>query len=214
MDWLSALFMGGAALLGQSQASKANKRAAEIAAEAERNSTAAIVQGNQQAQARFDQLSTQGQPGMDYLRTVTGADPNVLTPQQQLQMEDLRRASTQQLAASGLRGSGRAVTASLRQVEQAGMGDMIAGNQRRSDAAASQLAGIGSNSQVAAGQTQQATGQAIGQGIQSTGNTLANAELANAGTNASTMGAIASIFANDAKDRAAEKRYKAVTERA
>lgn len=243
MDWLTGLLAGGAFLIGNNLTRKANDRAAQTVAASTDRATQVQVQANQaaqqqlqeaqkkveaagqQTQQKLDVLAGQGQPGIDYLRTLTVTNPYSLNPQQQLQLEDARRVAVNSMP-SGLRGSGRAVTASVRRVEEGTRGDMIASNQRRSDSAANVLAGMGNNAAMQSAQVPvQTAGQSaniIGQGANITSQTgrtiadntmtgattLANADVASANSSASTLGAIASIFANDSKERARDERYK------
>lgn len=210
MDWLTALFAGGAALGGAYLTSQANKKAAELAAQASDRNTQAIRAGQQQATQRLDTQVAQAQPGTEYLRSLVANPPQIITPSQQLQLEDTRRQANNVLSHSGMRGSGRAVTASIRKVEADTKGNFYDQNQRRADTAGAILAGQAQGANQQAANVDMNAGTQVGQGAIAAGNTAANAGTATAASNASTLGAIASIFANDAKEQQREKRYKEV----
>ena len=123
-------------------AQRANKQAAQNIADANRQNAEAVSAANQAAQERFERLSADAQPGVTYLKKLTAGDPYSLTPGQQQTLEDQRRASANSLARSGLRGSGRAVTAALRDVDSSLRNKFIDSNLTRSDQAAGQLAGM------------------------------------------------------------------------
>lgn len=217
LDWLTSLFSnkavlpalisGGTMLYGSKLASDANSRAAASALQGQREANAAIIQGNNLAQERFNQAQQQTAPGTTYLRSLVSADPNVLSPSQQRQLDTLRRTTGAQLAASGLRGAGRAVTKSIRDVESDYTSRAIDSNRARSDMAAGNLSGQYFNAGNNSANASVNTGNAIGQGALNTAGTVANADIATAATQGQTLGAVASIFANANKEEERKSKY-------
>lgn len=211
-DWFSDLVKIGTTLYGGYQTRKANKQAASTAAEGNAQATQAIRESNRVAQERLARLESAGQPGVQYLRTVIAEDPNMLTPAQQLQLDESRRQATNTLRNSGLSGSGRAVTASIRRVEEGGRGQMVEQNRNRSDRAAQELARLSTGATSNMANIDMGTGTAVSQGILNTANDNANATVANAGVTQGTLSAIGSIFADEQAKKARERRYGKVTE--
>lgn len=84
-----------------------------------------------------------GTPALDYLNKLMSADPTQLDPQQKLMREKYLRDSSARLAASSLRGSGRAGVAAVNTGDANLEANMYAQNRDRSVAAAGQLAGYG-----------------------------------------------------------------------
>lgn len=239
-DWLTGLFTGedtilpnlieaGATIYSNKLVADANERAADTYADASRQSTQAytsainqrtdaIREGNERAQARYDEQQQQTLPAVQYLQNVVAQDPYQLTPLQKVDQDRLRRDTRNTLAASNLRGAGRATTQAIRGVESDWYGRAVASNQRRSDTAANQLGREYFNAGDDAARIDVKTGLAVGLGYEDIGRNQAssyldvaseqaNADLATAGTNVGTVGTIASVFANDAKEKARDRKY-------
>lgn len=160
-------------LVGAYEVGKANQKAGQI--------------GQQTAQSNIAALTAANAPAMQYLNTVTAQNPNQLTPAQVQQMADASRA-TVTATPTGLRGSGRYLTASINDVQNRLKQGMIQSNTGRVDSA---------NAQRGAMADRLAT-QVAGQ------NTAGNYAVANAGTatansdNAALQN-IGSYFANSLK---------------
>lgn len=183
---LPAIASIGGAIIG----SNANTEAAEIAAAANDRAIAA-------SNARYEDLKRQTQPAQTYLSTVMGQGDQ-LTPAQLQEMDDLRRQTTNRLATSGLRGSGRATVSALRAVESDYRNKALDANRRRADAAAGTQAGAYYSTfddQAALDR------QGVNSGLYSAGATTANASLTG-----SALGDIASLIASDNKGRASRYR--------
>lgn len=212
-DWLSSFFSGpnllstGLQLVGMKINADANKRAANIAQAGQRAQISAIQEGNRASQERLDAIEQQTAPASEYLRNVIAVDPNALTPSQNLALEDVRRESANRLAASGLRGAGRATTSALRKVEADFVGNAIDQNRRRADSAAGVLAGQGYSAAVRSAGVDDDTGRSVGQSYSDMGNTAAALESSTGDSQARVLGSIASIFASDAKEKERESRY-------
>jgi hypothetical protein len=190
-----------AALGGAYLSSRANKDAAEEARKGAEANAAAIREGNRLAQSRYEEQRALSTPAVAYLQRVMAADPSVLTPEQQRGMADYDRTAAARLAASGLRGAGRAGVAAVNEGRAGYMADLYGQNQRRSDAAAQRLSGgyFDANDNQAA--IDRDTGRATGEAARSGGYLDANATTANAGQWGSAMGAIANLFAKENKER-------------
>lgn len=160
-------------LIGANQVGKANANAAQIA------------QAN--ATANKATLTAANAPAMQYLQSVTARDPNQLTPAQDIQLADTRRQMVTSTP-TGLRGSGRFLTAAVNDVNNRGRAGMIATNTARSDSANMQRGNLASN-----------LGTSIA-GQNTAGNyATANAGTATAGSNNMALQNIGSYFANSMK---------------
>lgn len=124
---LPTLLQVGGTMYGASMANKANAQAAQQMQQA--NQQAQQMQANQQAQASTGLVHTN-----DIIRR-----GSALTPYQKLQMDDARRQTLNAMSASGLRGSGRATVAAVRNVEENMRGSFMNANQQRADNAATGL---------------------------------------------------------------------------
>lgn len=196
---------GGVATLGGALiSSSANERAAEKSAAAAKAQADAITAGNQAAQQRFETVQAQTQPGLDHLRGVV-TNSQGLTPEQQRELEDVRRRSLDTISRSGLRGSGRAVTAALRGVEEGYVGRAIESNRSRADAAAGRLANPYFDAAGNMANLDASTGRAQGSAAMSAGLDDAAAGLATGSVRGQALGDIASLIASDRKGR--EGRY-------
>lgn len=192
------------------QTQQANQRAAELARAGQESNIRSINAGRDASLQRFDAITGQAQPANSYLRSVVAQDPNVLTPAQQIQMADLRRRSQIALNNSGLRGSTRATTASIYDVEARGNAGMVASNTERADSAARVLSGQGGSAQMQAAQVPLGAARDEGRGAIDVANTTANATTANAGVNATTLAGLAATFNRNEAQQQAERRYRPV----
>lgn len=195
------------------QVNNANADAARLAQEGKGSAFRAIQAGQADSMARYDAIAAQGQPGNAYLRTVMAQDPTKLTPQQQLTLAEQQRQQANILNTGPLRGSGRAITASLNNGAAKTQGDMIARNTGRADDAARVLSGQGQQASMQAAGVPLQVGQAMGQGEMQASNAAANAGLASAGVNASTLAGITAMANRQQSDEQAQKRYQTVTPR-
>jgi hypothetical protein len=198
----SGLIKAGTSIAGALIGADANADAAERVARANREATAAQIAGNDRAGQRFETLRQDTQPGMSYLRGVVTAPPGTLTPFQAQQMDEARRTTTNRLATSGLRGSGRATVAAFRGVESDLRNRFVEANRNRADTAAGTLASgyTGATNQMAG--LDRANGQAAATGISNTGLTQAGSTLATGTLLGSALGDIGSAIASSNKARA------------
>lgn len=218
-DAIGSFFGGGGNVLGAAAslggallASEANKDAAEEARKGAEAQAAAIREGNLAAQARYEQRRTDSAPAMDYLRTLVAMDPSQLTPSQRRGMEDYQRGAQARLAASGLRGAGRAGVASINEGAAGYLARAYDDNQRRADSAARALASDYGEADTAMSNIDRDSGRAAGNAAAQGGYINANAGTANAQQWGTALGAIANLVAKENKERSSqykpEDRYR------
>lgn len=232
-DWISTAFQVGGSLLGQHMATEANNDAAQAVQQANADAAAreqqasreaqqAVAAGNAAAQARLARLEESGRPGVSYLRSVVAGDPAMLSPQQNVELQEAQRIGANQLATTGLRGSGRAVTGMLRKLNEGGRVRMIEDNRQRqgnaatalsnlSTGATTQMAGIDQGSGGSAGNIILGSGRTEAGLITDSGSARGNALAANGAVSNSTLGALSGIFAADERNKQRERRYGEMT---
>jgi len=213
IDGVGDLFSGGGGFDGNSFvdaavniggafiAKDANDDAAEKIAAAERERAAAIRAGNDAAQARFDQTLQLTQPSIDALTRIGTSDPSTLTPGQERDLEDARRQATNTFSTSGLRGSGRAVTAGIRDVESTFRNQAFDINRARKDDANRTLAGEGFAATGQAAGLDVDSGRVEGDAAAGAGNAFASAGLANANLQGGALADISSLISSEEKRR-------------
>lgn len=195
---IPSLIETGTSLVGTALGLRANKNATERYMEAQRLRDQAIREGNQEALRILEEIMAETQPAVAGLRRIAAEDPRTLRPAQQTALADARRITANRLATTGLRGSGRAEVAAVRDVEGRLKGDMIESNLARQERSLSQLASpyfqaqtgraniaAGQGPQIAglygetgeAGQRQElAKGHLYGQAIKDIGSVIAEAQ--------------------------------------
>jgi len=206
-EFLSTAALGGFMVYGANQSAAANEKAAMIAADSAKRQTAAIRENNLLSQQRFEQTQKETAPALTYAKTILASDPHKLTPQQSQQVEEARRDTVRGLSASGLIGSGRAVTDAVRKVEGDLKGRLIDNNLQRADAAASGLAGQYFSANVQRAMIDQNQGGQLARVDQSAAENTANAGLSTARVTGAAMGDIASLINSDLKRQGRESTY-------
>ena len=240
----TAIQVGGS-LLGQKQASDANKDAARTAGQVSGQAANTLKTGyDQQLSAllgvtpelrgnyadryagvagQYQPYAQSGRSALNNLQSVVSADPSQLTPSQELAMRDYRNQAASRLASSGLRGAGRAGVAAVNEGDAKLRAQMFDTNQRRGDAAATELARVGynatgqqasalnnffsNNATLSATNAQlqgntamdKAKADAAAQGA--AGSALVGASQANGQAWGETMGGLGSVIAGELKDR-------------
>jgi hypothetical protein len=190
----------GAQVAGTIIGAQANKNAAKKAAAAAQGQAKARQEGLRQAGEEFEGIAGDTATAPTYLRRVV-AGANTLQPWQRAALEDARRDSMRSVLRSGLRGSGRAVTAALSKVDADLRNRFLESNQQRSDRAASELAQPHFNARSRLAATYADTGEALGEGIYEAGINKAQAGLANANLIGRTIGDVGSVIAGELKPR-------------
>lgn len=196
----SGLVQAGAAIANTIIADRANDKAADRAKAAAEEDARLRREANEQAQRRFEEIQRQTAPANSYLRSVY-ANPNALNPLQRQQLEETRRTVANQLATSGLRGSGRAQVAALRGVESDFINRAVDANLRRADQAAQQQSSQGYNATSQMAGLDAATGRAAGDAALRGGIYQAEGDLATAQTQTRAIADLAGFMASEAKGR-------------
>ncbi len=207
-DVTSSLIEGGASLAGAAIASKANSDAAKTVAEGYTSQADAIREGNAAAQDRYARTIGQTAPATDYLRSLVALDPYNLTPGQKTGREDTLRGARNRLAASGLRGAGRAGVATMNEADRRFTDRAVSRNLSRADAAAQLLSGRGFDAANRAASADLNTGVQVSGAQSRTAEGNANSDLANAALKGSVVSTLSSFIANDTKNKSRESRYK------
>lgn len=224
-DWVPAIITGAADIYGNITKNDANNQAAGISQDATRTATGQLVSGLNQSIGSYDASKTndtnmqqQSAPGV-YQQQKAIADQNVLTPAQQLAIDQARQQNATQLAASGLGGSGRANVASNQFVTDNTTANFMNQNRARADTAGSALSGQYFNAgqdintqNTNIGNAQQKIGQANAASTLDIGAIQSGNVNANAGVNTSTAqniagtagGAISGAASNDIKSMIAQ----------
>jgi hypothetical protein len=197
---LGTVLQVGGQVAGGIIASNANKKAAERAAAASQGQAKARQKGLAQAGDEFESVAGETAIAPTYLRRVV-AGSNTLQPWQRQGLEDARRDAMRSVSTSGLRGSGRAVTAALTKVDSDLRNKFLESNQARSDRAASELAQPHFNARSRLAATYADTGEALGEGIYEAGMNKAASGLATAQQVGNTIGDVGSVIAGELKPR-------------
>lgn len=200
-DWVPTLLNVGTQLYTNSTANAASRSAANTEAAAAKAAADAQVAGQQQAagyyaasKANDQALQTQAAPGVSQQQLAI-AQQNTLTPAQNLALDNARRQSMTALNTSGLRGSGRATVATIKDVDNTMRTQYMDQNRQRADQAATALSSQyftsgrdinNSNTQI--GQSKVGAGQATAQGITGAADANAAGTLAVGQQNVDTSG--------------------------
>ena len=210
----------GAERSAQISAEAADRARAEYRQAAERGVTA-LQTGRDRARAEIDPILGYTQEAPGYLRNVMLSADTDLTPDQQQGLDDLHRDIRSSLAASGLRGAGRAGVAAYGDAVGRYRSRAADQNQARRDQAAGVLEARGANARTNLGNLEADTGRGIaatetrtaipaGQAIMQAGDVAAGAArdsgrysadamLANTSLAGNTVGSITALVADDLK---------------
>lgn len=198
-NWIPAALLAGATIYSATTASRANVEAANKATAAAREQANAIREGNRLAQQRFDTVQATTAPAVAY-QTEAMNSGTALQPWQQQQVDDTRRVATNALNLSPLRGSGRAMVAAIRKVEEGTTNQFLEQNRQRADRAASGLAGQYFSAGTQAANLDASTGRAAGQAAWNQGLIDADATTADATLRGRAIGDLATIINDAAKE--------------
>lgn len=252
VDWFGAVASAlptivqvGGSLYGQKQASDANKSAARTTGQVSQQAADTLKTGYDQqlsqllavtpelrqnyadryagVAGQYQPYSQAGARGLAGISALASADPNQLNPEQSRAVADYRRGAASRLAASGLRGAGRAGVAAVNEGDAKLQASLFSENQRRRDAANTDLARYGyqatgqtasalnnlySNNAVLSATNAQLQGNtsmdkakadAAAQGA--AGSALVSAQQANGASYGETLGSLGSVIASDLKER-------------
>jgi len=195
---------------GANKVADANQQAANLAAANAAANRGVVTAANDKAISFLQPQIDAAAPAQDYLRTVMAQNPYQLNPQQEIDLADRRRAAVT-ATPTGLRESGRYLTASINDVQNRGRAGMIAQNTARTDAAANTLAARGAGASTGAANLASNTGTQM-VGVNNAGTDAAgNAITATADSNNASLQNIGSFFANAMKGRyGSDQTYKLV----
>jgi hypothetical protein len=197
----------GGTIAGAVISSNANKEAADKAQAVAEQQADAIRDATAESQRQFNEQQQLTEAGTAHLQRIAGTDPTQLSPLQQRQLDDAMRSANNTLAASGLRGAGRSVTAALKDVNQSFRDTAVENNLNRQTGAAAQLSGEGfaagrSAAEVGFRGTTGAAGVEAGGQLEQ-----AKAGLASAGLRGAALGDISALLASDLKENGRTSRY-------
>ena len=193
------------------RSAEATRASIEALEAAKARGVSAIREGSGAARARFDPTLAQSEVGLDLLRNIAASDPARMTPSQEIAFEDLRRRNMNNIAASGLRGSG-AATRAIQEGDRRFSAGAFDTNQARKDRAIGTLEGRhadtvrnlatldeGEGRSVA--NTEIGTGTNVASTLSSAGRYEAentgNAITGSAGVGADTIGSLGAIIARE-----------------
>lgn len=221
MSWFDTLFKVAVPLVSTIFTNSGNDKATSQANQATQQQMLAQQQANQLAQQKlglakqeYQGMQAAAAPGVERMRTLALSDPNTLTPTQMTALEEAQRQTLNGLANSGLRGSGRAVTASIRDVQGGLRNQFVDSNRVRADNAASALSGQFFNSGTnAAGvnsmqaNVDQNTGANNANYLGQIGTNTAANTTANTSTIGKAIGDIGAIINEELKNKYKESSY-------
>lgn len=195
-DWLPQVIQAGTTIFNAVDQSNSNNDAAEIYAQSQRDALAAKNAAQAQAQQVVQQQQALAAPAVARQQQII-ARGDALTPVQQQQIADARRSTINALGASGLRGSGAATVAGVRDVEGRLGAQFTQQNRSAADSAASSLSGqyFSSGNNLANSLVQ--SGNNAGQAITNIGDTNAALPIANSKISGQAIGDIGGIIASE-----------------
>lgn len=209
-DWLPTAISVGGTLWGASKAADATKEAAKTSAAATQAGTDAQVKALNEARQTMLEQQTAASPGLMAVQNIIGRG-EALTPVQQTELDNATRTTLDALQGGSVRGSARATADTVKQVR----GDMtdayIQSNRNRVDQAAQNLSGQYFNAGTNAAKLTSDTGQAISNGLMTTGATNAAAGIGQATIQGKAIGDIGAVIAGQLKDDALKKRESSYT---
>lgn len=207
---MGPLLAVGATLYGADQASKSNNQAATIMAGAQKEGTAAQLEGLKMAKEELAVNRTAASPGLLATQAVINRGAT-LTPQQETAVADSREEALNALRGSSLRGSARATSAIVSDTDKRVRQGFMDANQGRADSAAAGMAGqyFGAGNNMANNST--AAGGVISQGLVNTGNIQGANAIGQGALRGQAIGDIGAIIADSVKDNVKKERDSSYT---
>ncbi len=195
----------GATILGAKESSKASNQASERLIDAQNRATDAELKALEAARATQLQQQQAASPGLIAQQQIVGQG-DALTPLQMRQLDDARRKTADSLQGGSLRGSARATSATIADVEGRMTDQFMDSNRKRADSAASMLAGqyFGAGNQIS--NLQQKTGASVSNGIVNTGEVDAANTMGQAAIKGNAIGDIGALIADQFKSDQQKKR--------
>jgi hypothetical protein len=203
--FLPQILSAGATIYGTSQATKASNKAANQASQATQDATNAQLAGIEQAKRELEVNRQAASPGLLAMQE-TIARGSKLNPEQEQAVADSRNQGLNALRGSSLRGSARATSAIVNDVDTRQRNNFMATNQQRADNAATQLGGqyFNAGNSIANAATQ--SGSALSQGLINVGTTQAANTLGTGALKGQAIGDIGAIIADATKERIGQSR--------
>lgn len=204
---LTVAIPAAATIYGASLASKSNDKAAQQMTQATQAGTDAQLQGLKIAQKNLEVNRKAASPGLLRIQEVIARGAQ-LTPEQELAVDDSRREALNALKGSSLRGSGRATSAIVSDVDNRTRTAFMDSNRRAADTAAAGLSGqyFGAGTNIANNAT--ATGNAVSTGLVNTGTIQASNTLGQGALRGQAIGDVGAIIADAAKEQFQEERKR------
>lgn len=199
MSIFGSIIEGAASLGGALLGSRASSDAAQTAADASEKAARIYAQ---QMEAAREEFRRAAQRGIAELRPMRGS-ADILTPSQEIARDDLRRGGIATLAASGLRGAGRAGVGQVLDADRRFLADAYDRNRARGDQARGAIANteIGAGNQIGGTYGQQ--GAMAAQMAQNAGLYQAGSQLDQGQLWGGALGSIGSIIADEMRGRSA-----------
>ena len=217
MGFFDALIRGASTIGGALIGSRANERAADTASAAAIRAAEIEQEGARQAREAYEAAAQRGIGAIregtrgfeETIRPLT-VPVTALTPAQRIALDDQTSEDNATLAASGLRGAGRAGVAAVMDNRRRFTADALDENRRRSDAALSALANIRAQEGGAIASTEIGAGNQIGStfttaaqsgagGVRDAGLVGAQSQLASGRLTGEALGSLGSIIADEIK---------------
>lgn len=194
-----------ATIYGASQTSKASNAATQQANQANKDATQIQLKSLEDANRNLEVNRAAASPGLLRTQEII-ARGSTLTPEQIMAVEDSRREGINALKGSSLRGSARATSAIVNDIDTRQRNNFMATNQSNADSAAKGLATqyFGAGADVANLQAKQGT--VASQGLINSGNLIAQNTLGQAATRGNAIGDISAILTNKAKQSIQDER--------
>lgn len=205
MSLFDAIIPAVASIAGSVISSSANSAATK-------KQNKALEQANQirqkaitDAEGIYQGQEEQAAPAVQYLRDVVSNPVGGLYPDQLAAQQEERRNALNDISSSGLRGSGRAVTAGLKRVDSDFVNSALAQNRGNRQNAANTLAGQSFTAGENTARTLLSGGDAAASTTEDMGTNQANLGTTNANLAGNTIGDIGSLIAQETKGR--DSRY-------
>lgn len=204
-DSIAAIIPAAASIAGDFIGSSANEKATKEQNKALEQANALRQEGIDKATGIYSDLKEQSAPAVRYLQDVVSNPVGGLYPDQVAAQQEERRNALNDVSSSGLRGSGRAVTASLKKVDSDFYNDALAQNRSNRMGAAGQLTGQYFSAGDNTANALLSGNNAAANTTEQEGTNTANLGTTNATMLGNTLGDIGSLIAQETKGR--DSRY-------
>lgn len=204
-DWVPALITAGAVVYGADKATSAQKQAAATATTAQNAATAAQLKGINVATTNDQNMQQQASPGLMANQAII-ARGTALTPEQKQAVSDAQRTTIDSLNGGSLRGSARATTAAVNDINNKTTAQFMQTNQNNVDEAANALSGQYFNAGNNISNLNSQAGNTVSQGLINTGQTAVNSGLNESTIQGQAVGDVGAVIADQLKKQNQAKR--------